>query len=63
MKNGERANLLVALHGYMLPVWKGHIQPPPPDHVLRPDIPGLAWVNLVFPFFLFSMGAAMPIRH
>ena len=63
MKNGERANLLVALHGYMLPVWKGHIQPPPPNHVLRPDGIGISKANLVFPFFLFYKGAAIPIHN
>jgi predicted acyltransferase len=26
-----------------------------------PTIPGITWVDLVFPFFLFSMGAALPL--
>ena len=43
-----------------LPVWMFHAQVPPPDYVFRPDIPGITWVDLVFPFFLFSMGAAFP---
>lgn len=43
-----------------LPAWMFHAQVPPPDYVFRPDIPGITWVDLVFPFFLFSMGAAFP---
>lgn len=43
-----------------LPAWMFHAQVPPPDYIFRPDIPGITWVDLVFPFFLFSMGAAFP---
>lgn len=43
-----------------LPAWMYHAQVPPPDHVFDPSVPGLTWVDLVFPFFLFSMGAAIP---
>lgn len=43
-----------------LPAWMFHAQLPPPDHIFRPDVPGITWVDLVFPFFLFSMGAAFP---
>ena len=43
-----------------LPAWMFHAQVPPPDYVFRPDVPGITWVDLVFPFFLFSMGAAFP---
>jgi predicted acyltransferase len=43
-----------------LPSWMYHTQYPPPYHVFTP-IPGITWVDLVFPFFLFSMGAAIPI--
>lgn len=63
MKNGERTNSLHALRGYVSTARKSHKQAPPPDRALRPYISGLSWVNLVFPFFLFSMGAAIPIRH
>jgi len=40
-----------------LPAWMYHAQVPPPDHRFIP-LPGITWVDLVFPFFLFSMGAA-----
>ena len=38
-----------------------HAQVPPPLHKFIPTIPGITWVDLVFPFFLFSMGAAIPL--
>ncbi len=43
-----------------LPGWMYHAQVPPPNHVFNPDIPGITWVDLVFPFFIFSMGVAFP---
>jgi len=43
-----------------LPAWMFHAQCPPPSHAFNPDIPGISWVDLVFPFFLFAMGAAFP---
>jgi hypothetical protein len=43
-----------------LPSWMYHAQVPPPEHQFTP-IPGITWVDLVFPFFLFSMGAAFPL--
>lgn len=43
-----------------LPRWMYHAQLPPPDHVFNPNLPGITWVDLVFPFFLFAMGAAFP---
>jgi len=43
-----------------LPAWMYHAQVPPPDHRFIP-LPGITWVDLVFPFFLFSMGAAFPL--
>jgi predicted acyltransferase len=46
--------------GGALPGWMYHAQEPPPVHIFRPDIPGITWVDLVFPFFIFSMGAAIP---
>ena len=45
-----------------LPAWMFHAQVPPPDYVFRPDVPGITWVDLVFPIFLFSMGAAFPYK-
>jgi len=45
----------------VLPAWMYHAQVPPPDHKFIPTIPGITWVDLVFPFFLFSMGAAIPL--
>lgn len=45
----------------ILPAWMYHAQEPPPSHVFDPTLPGITWVDLVFPFFLFSMGAAIPL--
>ncbi len=44
-----------------LPAWMFHAQTPPPTYAFNPDVPGLTWVDLVFPFFLFPMGAAFPL--
>ncbi|WP_333196655.1 MULTISPECIES: DUF5009 domain-containing protein [unclassified Microcoleus] len=44
-----------------LPAWMYHAQLPPPDHVFNNKLAGLTWVDLVFPFFLFAMGAAIPL--
>lgn len=46
--------------GDVLPAWMYHAQVPPPKHVFNSDIPGITWVDLVFPFFLFAMGASVP---
>lgn len=46
--------------GGILPGWMYHAQCPPPTHAFNPDCPGITWVDLVFPFFIFSMGAAIP---
>lgn len=70
-----RAHALDALRGYaiitmvlsameafsVLPRWMYHVQVPPPDHVFDPTIYGITWVDIIFPFFLFSMGAAIPL--
>lgn len=45
----------------ILPAWMYHAQEPPPTHAFIPTLPGISWVDLVFPFFLFSMGAAIPL--
>lgn len=47
--------------GDVLPTWMYHAQVPPPLHQFNPNIAGITWVDLVFPFFLFSMGAAFPL--
>jgi len=47
--------------GGVLPAWMYHAQVPPPKHEFIPSLPGITWVDLVFPFFLFSMGAAIPL--
>lgn len=44
-----------------LPAWMFHAQLPPPDFRFDPSVPGITWVDLVFPFFLFAMGAAFPL--
>lgn len=60
----NRALALDALRGYaiitmvlsativthVLPGWMSHAQTPPPDHVFNPLLPGVTWVDLVFPF-------------
>ena len=43
-----------------LPGWMYHAQNPPPSHQFNPLLPGISWVDLVFPAFLFAMGAAFP---
>ncbi len=43
---------------WVLPAWMSHAQCPPPSGAFDPSIYGITWVDLVFPFFLFSMGAA-----
>ncbi len=69
-----RATSLDALRGYailtmvlsgtiafgILPGWMYHAQTPPPTNAFNPEVFGITWVDLVFPFFLFSMGAAFP---
>lgn len=73
MKN-FRAESLDALRGFaifmmvlsgsiltwVLPAWMAHAQCPPPSGAFDPSVYGITWVDLVFPFFLFSMGAAYP---
>lgn len=75
MLTQKRAYALDALRGFailtmilsgtiayrILPAWMYHAQVPPPNHTHNPNLPGLTWVDLVFPLFLFSMGAAIPL--
>jgi AcrR family transcriptional regulator len=62
-----RAILAMLLSGQLpfdanaLPAWMYHAQVPPPHFVFNPNLPGLTWVDLVFPFFLFAMGASFPL--
>ncbi|TRX46809.1 DUF5009 domain-containing protein [Bacteroides sp. HF-5092] len=45
----------------MLPAWMYHAQVGPRSQfTFDPSIYGITWVDLVFPFFLFAMGAAFP---
>jgi predicted acyltransferase len=44
-----------------LPAWMYHAQEPPPHFEWIGTLPGISWVDLVFPFFLFAMGAAFPL--
>lgn len=44
-----------------LPSWMYHAQEPPPTFQWQGNLPGISWVDLVFPFFLFAMGAAFPL--
>ncbi len=50
----------IAFNG-VLPAWMYHAQVPPPLHQFNPTIFGITWVDLVFPFFLFAMGASIPL--
>jgi predicted acyltransferase len=43
-----------------LPAWLYHAQIAPPEFKFNPGLPGITWVDLVFPFFLFAMGMAFP---
>lgn len=44
----------------VLPSWMYHAQSPPPLH--NPvSVPGITWVDLIFPFFLFTMGISIPL--
>ena len=45
----------------VLPAWMYHAQTPPPSHTFNPTIPGITWVDLVLPIFIFCMGAAIPL--
>jgi len=59
------AILLMILSGTIpfagvMPSWMYHAQVPPPLHKFDPSLPGITWVDLVFPFFLFAMGTAFP---
>ena len=70
----KRAYALDALRGYAiitmvlsatvawnsLPGWMYHAQTPTPDRAFDASLSGITWVDLVFPFFLFAMGAAFP---
>ncbi len=71
----QRAGSLDALRGYaivtmvlsgavasgVLPGWMHHAQVGPrSDFVFDPTVYGITWVDLVFPFFIFAMGAAFP---
>lgn len=59
------AILMMVLSGVvpyrLLPAWMYHAQLPPPRHVFSPELAGITWVDLVFPMFLFAMGAAIPL--
>ena len=44
-----------------LPAWMYHAQEPPPNFHFNPNLAGITWVDLVFPCFLFALGAAVPL--
>ena len=52
--------LSATVMGGILPGWMYHCQEPPPTHAYDAAIAGVTWVDLVFPAFLFAMGAALP---
>ena len=43
-------------YGDVMPAWMYHAQVPPPHHKFMPTLAGITWVDVVFPFFLFTMG-------
>jgi predicted acyltransferase len=45
----------------VLPAWMYHAQQPPPTHDVVAELNGLTWPDVVFPCFLFSLGAAIPL--
>ncbi len=45
----------------VLPAWMYHAQEPPPAHEMNVNLPGLTWPDLVFPFFIFTLGVAIPL--
>ena len=47
----------------VLPAWMYHVQNPPPTHALDISIPGISWVDWVFPLFIFCMGVAIPLAN
>ena len=55
--------LSATVMGGILPGWMYHCQEPPPTHAYDAAIAGVTWVDLVFPAFLFAMGAALPQAH
>jgi predicted acyltransferase len=75
MSSSQRSEALDALRGIaillmvfsglipfgVLPDWMYHAQVPPPKHVFDGTLPGITWVDLVFPWFLFALGAAIPL--
>ncbi len=46
---------------HALPAWMYHAQVGPPHFVWSNSAYGITWVDLVFPFFLFAMGASFPL--
>lgn len=48
-------------YGGVLPAFMYHAQSPPPKHELVETLIGITWVDLIFPLFLFAMGAAIPM--
>src|SRR5438046_8860483 len=45
----------------VLPAWMYHAQEPPPTHQMDLMRAGLTWPDLVFPIFIFTLGAAIPL--
>ena len=48
------------VRGDLFPLWMYHRQMPPPDFTMI-DVPGIAWRDLTYVAFLFTMAAALPI--
>lgn len=54
-------SMTVPLREGILPEWMSHMQYPPPGTFVNRA--GLTWPDLIFPAFLFSMCAAIPIAN
>jgi len=46
----------------ILSEWMYFAQTPPPANELEPTLPGITWVDLIFPIFLFMLGIAIPFN-
>lgn len=56
----------MVLSGYIsrnpdLPAWLFHAQLPPPSFAFDPSVPGITWVDLVFPVLPLLDGGCLPL--
>lgn len=53
--------MTIPMRAHLFPDWMYHMQYPPPGTFV--DRPGLAWRDILFPGFLFTMCTAIPITN